>query len=85
VSAELLLQYAVVGLAVTASAGHVARHRFPGTVRAARVALAVGLLRRSQSPLARSLAQRLAPPSPGAGACRSCNGCSGDRPLGAAR
>ena len=77
-SLSLLLQYVVIGLAVLASAVHVASSRFPAGVRGLRVSMALPLLRDGRGPWLRALGRRIAP-SPSAMAndgCGGCNGCS---------
>ena len=74
--AGLLLQYLIIALAVLASAWVVLKKQFPGTVRKARGALALGLLRSGQPGWRQSLGRRIAPPaSGGAGACGGCDSC----------
>lgn len=74
--AGLLLQYLIVALAVLASAWVVLKKQFPGTVRKARGALALSLLRSGQPGWRQSLGRRIAPPaSGGAGACGGCDNC----------
>jgi hypothetical protein len=76
-SGSLLLQYIVIGLAVLASALHVANSRFPAGVRRLRVSMALPLLRDGRAPWLRALGRRVAPmPSAMAGAaCSGCNSC----------
>lgn len=75
-SASLLLQYAVIALAVVLSAWVVARKQFPGSVRKLRVSLALPLLREGRAPWLRSLGRWIAPPGKGgAGSCGGCDGC----------
>jgi len=75
--ASLALQYAVIALAVVVSAWVVAKKQFPGTVRKARVALALPLLREGRPAWQRKLGQWIAPQASanGAGSCGGCDGC----------
>ena len=77
-TASLLLQYLVIGLAVLASALHVASSRFPAGVRRLRVSMALPLLREGRAPWLRALGRRIAPlPSAMAGTgCGGCNSCA---------
>ena len=76
-SLSLLLQYLVIGLAVLASALHVASSRFPAGVRRLRVSMALPLLREGRGAWLRALGRRIAPlASTMAGTgCRGCNNC----------
>ena len=76
-SLSLLLQYLVIGLAVLASALHVASSRFPAGVRRLRVSMALPLLREGRASWLRALGRRIAPlPSAMAGTgCDGCNSC----------
>ena len=76
-STSLLLQYLVIGLAVLASALHVASSRFPAGMRRLRVAMALPLLRTGRAPWLRALGRWIAPlPSAMAGdGCGGCNSC----------
>lgn len=71
--AGLLLQNAVVALAVAASVAYVLASRFPGATRRVRGWLAMRLMDIG-SPRIASLARRIAP-APRAGGCGSCDGC----------
>jgi len=72
----LLLQYAIIAVAVLASAWVVLKKQFPGTVRRLRGALALWLAKPQRSPRLQALGRRLAPPAAGgAGACGGCDGC----------
>ena len=74
--ASLALQYAIIAVAVVASAWVVLKKQFPGTVRKARGALALSLLRSGRPGWRQSLGRRIAPPaSGGAGACGGCDSC----------
>ena len=77
-SLSLLLQYLVIGLAVLASAMHVASSRFPAGVRRLRVSMALPLLRAGRAPWLHALGRRVAPlPSAMANnGCGGCNSCS---------
>jgi len=76
--AGLVAQYAVVSLAVVASAAFVVRSRFPGTVRRLRIACAVPLVRETRPAWLRKVGRWIAPPARGgAGGCDDgCDGCS---------
>ena len=77
--AGLLLQYALVAMAVAASAGYVFKRQWPAAVRRLRVACAVPLLRAGRAPWLRRAGRWVAPPVQGnGGACGS--GCDGCRP-----
>ena len=76
-SGSLLLQYVVIGLAVLASAMHVASSRFPTGVRRLRVSMALPLLREGRASWLRALGRWIAPlpsalASNGGGGCNSC-------------
>ena len=74
--AGLLAQYVIVALAVLASAWVVLKKQFPGTVRRARSALALRLLRPGSTGWRRTLGERIAPTTgTGGGACGGCDGC----------
>lgn len=71
----LLIQYAIVGMVVLASALFVVRKQFPGGVRRLRVACAVPLVREGRAKWMQRVGHWLAPvPRSGAG-CDGCNGC----------
>jgi hypothetical protein len=74
-SGSLLLQYVVIGLAVVASALHVASSRFPAGVRRLGVSMALPLLREGRPTWLRALGRRIAP-SPSAMAATDCGGCN---------
>jgi hypothetical protein len=78
----LLLQYAIIALAVLASAGVVAKKQFPGSVRKLRIGVALYLLREERPSWMRRLGRAFAPPSnaSGAAACGSCDGCGPSTP-----
>ena len=73
-SLSLLLQYLVIGLAVLASAMHVASSRFPAGMRRLRVSMALPLLREGRASWLRALGRRIAP-LPSAMANHGCGGC----------
>lgn len=77
----LLLQYAIIALAVLVSAWVVLKKQFPGVVRRLRGSLALWLLKPQRSPRLQALGQRLAPPATGGdSACGGCNGCGPGSP-----
>jgi hypothetical protein len=69
----LLLQHAIVGLAVAASAGYVFVTRFPAPARRLRGRVALALVR-SRHPAVTRLGRRIAP-APSASRCGGCDGC----------
>ncbi|MET0888944.1 MAG: DUF6587 family protein [Stenotrophomonas maltophilia] len=72
----LLLQYAVIALAVLVSAWVVMKKQFPGTVRRARGAIALGLVKPQRAAWLQALGRRIAPPATaGGGACGGCDSC----------
>lgn len=75
--ASLTLQYTIIALAVLISAWVVAKKQFPGTVRKARVALALPLLREGKPAWLQKLGRRIAPATGanGGGSCGGCDGC----------
>ncbi len=74
--ASLVLQYAVVSVAVLASAWVAARKLFPAGVRRLRVAMALPLLREPRAAWLRRLGRWIAPePSAPGTACGGCDGC----------
>lgn len=73
--AGLALQYAVVALAVTASAAYVLVTRLPATTRRLRGWIALRLVDRGTPWLAR-MGRRIAPAARPGGGCGSCDGCS---------
>ena len=75
--AGLLLQYALVALAVVLSAGHVAKRQWPGAVRTLRIACASRLLRERRATWPAKLGRWIAPPvRTEAGSCGTgCQGC----------
>ncbi|MCG8276671.1 DUF6587 family protein [Stenotrophomonas sp. NLF4-10] len=77
----LLLQYAIIALAVLVSAWVVLKKQFPGVVRRLRGRLALWLLKPQRSPRLQALGQRLAPPASGGdSACGGCDGCGPSPP-----
>lgn len=76
-SASIALQYALVALAVAASAWAVLAKQFPGVARSLRGALALPLLRDGRLRWLRPLGRLLAPPATtgGGGTCGGCDGC----------
>jgi len=77
----LLLQYAIIALAVLASAWVVLKKQFPGTVRRLRGALALWLLKPQRPPRLQALGRRLAPPAVGGDdGCGGCGGCGPNPP-----
>ena len=74
--ASLALQYAVIAIAVLASAWVAARKLFPAGVRRLRVAMALPLLRESRPGWLRRLGRWIAPaPSAPGTACGGCEDC----------
>ncbi|WMJ69040.1 DUF6587 family protein [Stenotrophomonas sp. 24(2023)] len=77
----LLLQYVLIALAVLVSAWVVLKKQFPGTVRKARGALALRLVRPSRAAWLQRLGRRIAPPvAGGGGACGGCDSCGPSPP-----
>ena len=74
-SAGLLLQYAVVALAATASVLVVLHKRFPNTTRRLRVALALPLLRTGRPGWMRAIGRWLAPAPASGKDCGGCDSC----------
>ena len=74
---SLTLQYAIIGLLVLISAWVVLKKQFPGTLRKARVALALPLLREGRPGWLRALGRWIAPTPAGSGGdgCGGCNSC----------
>lgn len=72
----LLLQYVVIALAVLVSAWVVMKKQFPGTVRKARGAIALGLVKPQRAAWLQALGRKIAPPAAGGGgACGGCDSC----------
>jgi hypothetical protein len=79
--AGLLLQYAVIAVAVVASLVFVVRRQFPAGVRRARIACAVPLVREGRAPWLRRIGLWIAPaPRGGAGGGDGCGGCDACKP-----
>lgn len=77
----LLLQYVVVALIVLASAWVVLKKQFPGVVRKARGAIALGLVKPQRAAWLQALGRKVAPPaSGGGGACGGCDSCGPSTP-----
>jgi hypothetical protein len=76
--AGLLAQYAVIGVAVVASAVFVLQSRWPAGVRRLRIACAVPLVREARPAWVRKVGKFIAPrASSGAPGCDTgCDGCS---------
>lgn len=81
-STSLLLQYAIIALAVLLSVWVVAKKQFPGSVRKLRVGLALYLLREERPSWMHKLGRTFAPPSNANGGsdCGGCNGCGPSAP-----
>ena len=80
-STSLLLQYAVIALAVLLSLWVVAKKQFPGSVRKLRVALALPLLREGRSGWIRAIGLRISPVAQGGdSACGGCDNCGPSTP-----
>ncbi len=78
-SAGLLAQYAVIALAVVASAAVVMRKQFPNVTRRLRIAIALPLLRDGAPAWIKPLGRAIAPPARGAGkGCDGCDNCGPD-------
>lgn len=72
----LAVQYVLVALAVSVSAGYVAHRQFPGGVRRLRIALALPLVRAQRPAWLQRIGRRIAPaPRAADDACGGCNGC----------
>ena len=80
-STGLLLQYIVVALIVLFSAWVVLKKQFPGTVRKARGAIALGLIKPQRATWLQALGRKIAPPATGgSGACGGCDTCGPTQP-----
>jgi len=80
-STGLLLQYIVVALIVLVSAWVVLKKQFPGTVRKARGAIALGLFKPQRATWLQALGRKIAPPATGGGgACGGCDTCGPTQP-----
>jgi hypothetical protein len=81
VSTSLLLQYAVIAVAVLLSAWVVAKKQFPGSVRRLRVALALPLLREGRPSWMRAIGLHVSPVAQaGDAACGGCDNCGPSTP-----
>ncbi len=79
--AGLLLQYAVIALAVLVSAWVVLKKQFPGTVRRLRGAIALALLKPQRAAWLQRAGRWIAPPaSSGSAACGGCDTCGPTAP-----
>jgi len=80
--AGLLAQYAIIAVAVIASAWFVARRQFPNAVRRMRIAIAVPLVRDGRAAWMQTLGRKIAPPSSlsNDAACGGCNSCGPTTP-----
>ncbi len=74
---SLALQYAIIGLLALISAWVVLKKQFPGTLRKARVALALPLLREGRAGWLRAVGRWIAPAPTGSGGdgCGGCDSC----------
>ncbi|SIQ99076.1 DUF6587 family protein [Solilutibacter tolerans] len=73
---SLLLQYAVIAVAVLMAALFVWRTRLPRSWRATRIAIAIPMLREGRPGWMQSLGRRIAPSSAlASGECGGCSGC----------
>lgn len=74
--ASLALQYTVIAIAVIVSAWVVAKKQFPGSLRKARIAIALPLLREQRPDWLKRIGRWVAPPGQfGGKSCGGCNGC----------
>lgn len=71
----LLVQYAIIAIAVLISIGVVAKKQFPAGVRRLRISCAVPLVREGRPPWLRRLGRWMAPEPRAAGGCGGCNNC----------
>lgn len=79
-SATLLLQYAIVALAVLASAWVVATKQFPGAIRRLRGVCALVLVREGRPGWMHRLGRTIAPAAATAAeGCGGCSACEGTR------
>ena len=79
VDASLVLQYAIIAVAVVVSAWVVLKKQFPGPLRKVRIALALPLLREGHAGWVRRIGRWIAPPVNDAnGACGGCSSCGPD-------
>ena len=74
---SLALQYAIIGLLALISAWVVLKKQFPGTLRRARVALALPLLREGRAGWLRAVGRWIAqaPTGSGGDGCGGCDSC----------
>lgn len=80
-STSLLLQYAIITLAVVLSAWVVAKKQFPGSVRKLRVAIALPLLREGRPAWLHSIGRRISPVAKvSSSACGGCDNCGPGTP-----
>jgi len=74
--AGLLVQYAVIAVAVVASVGVVMRKQFPNATRRLRIAIALPLLRAGSPAWMKSVGRWIAPtPRANAANCAGCDNC----------
>ncbi|MDR0181522.1 DUF6587 family protein [Lysobacter arvi] len=79
--AGLLAQYAIIAVAVVASAWFVARRQFPNAVRRLRIAIAIPLVREGRAAWMQKLGRQIAPPTTvNDAACGGCNSCGPSTP-----
>ncbi len=78
--AGLLIQYVLVALAVLVSLWVVIKKQFPRTLRRARGAIALRLLRDGAGGWRQALGRRIAPPAFSTGACGGCDSCGPGKP-----
>lgn len=79
-SAGLALQYAVIAVAVVASAGVVMQRQFPNATRRLRIACALPLLRDGAPAWIRGVGRWIAPAGVAAAShCGSCDSCGPER------
>lgn len=75
-SAGLIAQYAVIGIAVAVSGIFVWKTRFPGSFRRARIALAAPLVREGRPAWMQRIGRWIAPLAISAdNSCAGCHGC----------
>lgn len=79
-TASLVLQYAIIAVAVLVSAWVVFRKQAPGAARRLRIALALPLVREGRPAWLRALGKRIAPAPKAAGGCAGCDGCGDGKP-----
>ncbi len=77
---SLVVQYAIIAVAVVISAWVVLKKQFPGPLRKARSALALPLLRAGNAGWRQRLGRWIAPPPSGSdAACGGCSSCGPDK------